>query len=68
MTRLKAMRQRQGYTQKEIARKAGVNFRMYQSYEQGYKDINHARIETVQKIATALGCGMEDILNQSDES
>lgn len=64
-TKLKAIRQRKGYTQKETAEKAEVNFRMYQSYEQGYKNINHAKIDTVKKIATALGCGMEDILNQT---
>lgn len=63
ITKLKAIRQRKGYTQKEVAEKADVNFRMYQSYEQGYKNINHAKIDTVKKIATALGCGMEDILD-----
>lgn len=63
ITKLKAIRQRKGYTQKQVAEKADVNFRMYQSYEQGYKNISHAKIDTVKKIATALGCGMEDILD-----
>ena len=35
---------------------------MVQHYEQGFHDINKAEAMTVYKLAKALGCRMEDLL------
>ena len=63
MTALKFMRESKGFTQKELADKAGVNIRMIQHYEQGQKDINNATVLTVLRLSEALGCDVYDIIN-----
>lgn len=60
---LKFMRESKGMTQAELAEKAGVNLRMVQNYEQGFKDINKATVLTVLRLAEALECDVYDILN-----
>lgn len=60
---LKFMRESKGMTQAELAEKAGVNLRMVQNYEQGFKDINNANVLTVLRLAEALDCDVYDILN-----
>ena len=59
---LKAMRFLKGMTQKELAEKSGVNIRIIQHYEQGTKNINHAWVETVLKLADALECDIRQII------
>lgn len=60
---LKFMRESKGMTQAELSEKAGVNLRMVQNYEQGFKDINKATVLTVLRLAEALECDVYDILN-----
>lgn len=60
---LKFMRESKGMTQAELSEKAGVNLRMVQNYEQGFKDINKATVLTVLRLAEALDCDVYDILN-----
>ena len=62
MSKLKDVRTRQGLTQKEVSESSGVNLRILQYYEQGANDINKAQALTVYKIAQALECRVEDIL------
>lgn len=62
MTKLKEVRTNKGLTQKELSDKSGVNLRILQYYEQGANDINKAQALTVYKIANALECNVEDIL------
>lgn len=59
---LKAKRQAAGLSQAALAAKAGVNLRVLQYYEQGYKDINQAAAITVYALAQALGCPVEELL------
>lgn len=63
MSNLKVLREGNKLSQSQLANKAGVNIRMIQSYEQGVKDINKAQGITLYKLARALDCKMEDILN-----
>ena len=63
MTNLKAKRMERGYTQSELAKRAGVDIRIIQHYEQGDRDINKAQVVTVLKLADALECSIRDILN-----
>ncbi len=60
-TNLKRVRLLYGYSQKELSEVAGVSLRSIQMYEQRQKDINHASVETVGKLAKALGCSIEDL-------
>lgn len=62
MSKLKEVRTSQGLTQKEVSESSGVNLRILQYYEQGANDINKAQALTVYKIAQALECRVEDIL------
>jgi transcriptional regulator with XRE-family HTH domain len=62
-SKLKITRESKGMTQAELAEKAGVNLRMVQNYEQGFKDINKATVLTALRLAEALECDVYDILN-----
>lgn len=62
MTNLKAVRESKGLSQSQLAKASGVNVRLIQHYEQGFRDINKASVETVWKLAEALHCEMTDIM------
>jgi len=62
MSNLKNIRTQRGYSQKQLAELSGVNVRMIQFYEQGARDINIAQADTVYKLAQALECNMEELL------
>lgn len=62
MSNLKNIRTQRGYNQKQLSEISGVNLRMIQHYEQGVKDINLAQSTTLYKLAQALECGMEELL------
>ena len=60
--RLKELREARGLSQSELAKLADVNIRTIQSYEQGLRDINKAEVLLVYRIAKALRCKIEDII------
>ena len=60
---LKAMRNRRGISQAELAEKSGESLRLIQAYEQGYRDVNEAQVMTVLNLADALRCDVRDIIN-----
>lgn len=62
MTNLKKNRTQAGISQAELANQSGVNIRMIQHYEQGFKDINKAQGDTLYKLAQALNTSIEEIL------
>lgn len=59
---LKEIRIDLGLSQSQLAKKAEVNLRMLQYYEQGVKDIKKASGETIKKLADALNVTMEEII------
>lgn len=61
---IQEIRKARGLSQRELAEASGVNVRVLQHYEQGFKDINKAAAETVKALADALGVRMEDILEE----
>ena len=63
MTKLAEKRHECGLSQSQLAERSGVNRSMIQFYEQGVNDINKAQVRTVKKIALALGCAIEDIID-----
>lgn len=67
MTRkLKEMRQSRGLSQSQLAEKTGINVRTIQHYEQGSKIFDHARIDTILKVCIALGCKLEDVIENPE--
>ena len=65
-TRLKAARIKAGLSQSELAKKAGLNIRTLQAYEQGYKSFDNARLETILKVALACDCRLEELIESPD--
>nr|DAE62982.1 MAG TPA: hypothetical protein [Caudoviricetes sp.] len=59
---LKELRNGAGLSQSQLSEKSGVNLRMIQKYENQDRDIRKASGETLQKLATTLGCQMEDLM------
>lgn len=64
--KLKEMRQSRGLSQSQLAEKTGINVRTLQHYEQGSKNFDHARIDTILRVCIALGCKLEDIIENKE--
>ena len=64
--KLKEMRQAKGLSQAQLAEKIELNVRTIQHYEQGSKNFDHARIDTLLKVCIALGCKLEDIIENPE--
>ena len=64
--KLKEMRQSKGLSQSQLAEKTGINVRTIQHYEQGSKNFDHARIDTIMKTCIALHCKLEDIIENQE--
>lgn len=62
-TRLDLIRQANDYTQAGLAKLTGIPFRTVQDYCQGRKKILNVSIDRVWKLAKALGCKMEDLID-----
>ena len=63
-TKLQEIRKNSGYSQRELAEKAGVNLRTLQQYELRAKDINKAASGTLLALAKVLGCKIEDLMER----
>lgn len=63
-SKLKAMRERVGMSQSQLAEKSGVSVRMIQHYEQGVKDLGKAQAITVLKLTRVLRCRIEDLIEE----
>ncbi len=64
-TNLKRIRTGKSYSQKQFAELSGVSLRSIQMYEQRRKDINKAQSDSLFRLAKALYCTMEDLLENS---
>ena len=63
MNKLKEIRTQQGLSQSLLSKKANVSLRTLQAYEQGDRDLNKAQAETVYKLAQALDCTIEELID-----
>lgn len=63
MNKLKEKRMQRKLSQSQLAKASGVSLRMLQKYEQGDRDLNKAQAETVYKLAKALNCKMEELID-----
>jgi transcriptional regulator with XRE-family HTH domain len=64
--KLKKLRQTCGLSQSQFSEKTGINIRTLQHYEQGSKDFDHARIDTILKACLVLNCRLEDIIENQE--
>lgn len=62
VSNLKLMRIKKGMKQTDLATASGVPLKCIGNYEQLRRDINRARVDIVYRLATSLGCKMEEIL------
>ena len=62
-SKLKIARIRADISQKELSDRSGVPVKSIGNLEQLRRDINHCRVDIVFRIAQALDCSMEDILD-----
>lgn len=66
MNNLQSRRKQVGLSQNQLADKVGMSVRTLQDYEQFRLDINKAAADMVLKLANALKCKPEDIMNQEE--
>lgn len=64
ITTLAIMRMKKGMSQSQLAKISGISVRMIQKYEAESRILDRAAAETVQKLANALGCTMEQLLEK----
>lgn len=62
VSNLKLMRINKGMKQTDLAAASGIPLKSIGNYEQLRRDINHARVDIVYRLASALDCKMEEIL------
>ena len=62
---LKDIRESRGMSQQQLADKSGIHKRMIQAYEQGYRNINGAKITTLVTFCIALECSLSDIVDEA---
>lgn len=63
VSNLKLMRIKKGMSQADLAAASGIPIKCIGNYEQLRRDINHARVDIVYRLAAALGCKMEEIID-----
>ena len=59
---LKTIRKKRKLSQEDLALISGVNVRSIRAYEQGKNDITKAQGDTLQMLAKALDCSIEELL------
>lgn len=66
MNKLKQMRLSRDLSQSQLAEKANLNVRTIQHYEQGSKNFDHARIDTILKVCLALNCKFGEVIENQN--
>ena len=64
VSKLKLMRIKKGIKQAELADRSGVPLKCIGNYEQLRRDINRARVDIVYRLALALECQIEELLEK----
>lgn len=66
MSKLKNLRRSRGLSQSQLSGLTGVNMRTLQHYEQGSKIFDHAKLDTILRVCIALGCRVEDLIEDPE--
>ena len=62
-SKLHTIRKARGFTQHQLSDASGVALRMVQLYEQKQNDLSKAQVNVVIRLAKALGCEVEDLID-----
>ncbi len=62
---LQKIRESKNITRKELAEMTGISYRSIQDYEQGHKNLSSANATTLYKFSLALGCRIEDLIEDN---
>ena len=62
---LKEIRESRGMSQQDLSAKSGINKRMIQAYEQGYRDINGAKLSKLVTLCVVLECHLSEIVDDA---
>jgi len=62
-SKLHTIRKARGFTQQQLSDASGVALRMVQLYEQKQNDLSKAQAGVVIRLAKALGCEVEDLID-----
>lgn len=62
MSKLRDVRKSRGLTVRQLSDKTGISFRSLGKYENGQLNIDGAKLKTLIKLSLALGCDIEDII------
>lgn len=65
-TKFKIAREKSPFTQTSLAEKINVPLRTICAFEQSTRKIDNANISLILKLANALNCGLEDILEDKE--
>lgn len=66
MNNLQRIRKEQNLSQNQLVQLSGVSRSLITKYESGERSINKASAITVYKLAKALGCHMEELIEPED--
>lgn len=67
VTNLKMQRSLRGLSQAQLAKKAGVSKRAIENYEQRVRRIDLATAQVLYRLATALECPMEALMEHDGD-
>lgn len=62
VSKLKLIRIKKGIKQSELSELSGVPLKCIGNYEQLRRDINHARVDIVYRLARSLDCSIEELI------
>ena len=62
MTKLKKIRLSKNISREKLSELSGISIRTIEGYEQKRRNINNSSVNTMIKLADALGCDLFDIL------
>ena len=62
VSKLKLLRIKKGMKQSELSALSGVPLKCIGNYEQLRRDINHARVDIVYRLARSLDCSIEELI------
>lgn len=61
-TKLQELRHNSGLSQYQLAKKANIKVRTLQNYEQGGRNLDGAKLETLLKLCIAMECKLIDLI------
>jgi transcriptional regulator with XRE-family HTH domain len=65
--RLKALRERRGLSQNQLAHDAGVSQAIVQRLEAGIRQVDNASVGVIRKLARALQVSVDHLIGQYDQ-